>query len=97
MHQNRKYAMSRIMIASAKMRYFRLRGGGEDGHEAEDIDEINVCNAHLHCMTAKKDLIGGAKAYKRFWDLLSVLAVAGTSIPCDRQKEARRDMFLPMT
>ena len=37
-----KYAMSRIMIASAKMRYFKLRGGGEDGDEAEEMDEIRM-------------------------------------------------------
>ena len=54
--------MSRIMIASAKMRYFRirgrgeLRGGGEDEDEAEAIDEIKICNAHLHYMTAKREV-----------------------------------------
>ena len=66
-----KYAMSRIMIASAKMRYFKLRGGGEDGDAAEEIDEIKICNAHLHFRTAKRDLRSGGQAYRRFWDSLA--------------------------
>ena len=68
--------MSRIMIASAKMRYFKIRGGGEDEDEAEDIDEIKICNAHLHCRTAKKDLEQGSRACKRFWDLLASYLVS---------------------
>ena len=59
-----KHAFSRIMIASAKMRYFKIRGGGEDEDDAEDIDEIKICNAHLHFRTAKKDLDKGSHAFK---------------------------------
>ena len=64
------------------MRYFKLcgggdlRGGGEDEHEAEDIDEITICNAHLHCRTAKKDLKEGASAFRRFWDTLAKYLVS---------------------
>ncbi len=65
-----KFAMSRIMIASAKMTYFKLRGGGEDADEAE-IDEIKICNAHMNYRTAKRDLRSGAQAYRRFWDSLA--------------------------
>ena len=71
-----KVAMSRIMIAAAKMRYFKLRGGGEDEDEGTAIDEITICNAHLNHMTAKRDLKEGAKAYKRFWDLLAKYLVS---------------------
>ena len=66
-----KGAVSRIMIASVKMRYFRIRGGGADGDEDEECDEIKIANAHLNFRTAKRDLQGGAIAYKRFWDLLA--------------------------
>ena len=68
--------MSRIMIASAKMRYFRIRGRGGDEDEAEEIDELQIANAHLHYRTAKRDLQGGSRAYKRFWDLLAQYMVA---------------------
>jgi hypothetical protein len=72
-----KVAVSRIMIASAKMRYFKFRGGGEirsgedHVHEADDLDEITICNAHLHARTAKRDLLQAAAAYKNFWDVLA--------------------------
>ena len=68
---SRKYAMSRIMIASAKMRHFRIRGGGADGDEDEDIDEITICNVHLHPKTAKRDLSEGGRVYHSFWDQLA--------------------------
>ena len=60
-----KCAVSRIMIASAKMRYFKIRGGGEEGEEDEDLDEVKIANAHLHCRTAKRELEAGGSAYKR--------------------------------
>ena len=63
-----KGAVSRILIASLKMRYFRTRGGGD---EAEGLDEITIANVHMHFRTAKRDLTGGAKAYKQFWDVLA--------------------------
>ena len=66
-----KGAVSRIMIASLKMRYVRIRGRGVDGDDAEDFDEIRIANAHLHFRTAKRELQSGATAYKRFWDLLA--------------------------
>ena len=53
------------------MRYFKLRGGGEDGDEAEEIDEIRICNAHLNYKTTKRDLNSGGQAYSRFWDSLA--------------------------
>ena len=66
-----KGAVSRIMIASLKMRHLRIRGRGVDGDDAEDLDEIRIANAHLHFRTAKRQLRAGATAYKRFWDLLA--------------------------
>ena len=78
-----KYAVSRIMIASVKMRYFKIRGGGEDEDDAEGIDEINICNAHLHFRTAKKGLHKGSMAFKDFWDLLArYLAIFGPRYLC---------------
>ena len=63
--------MSRIMIASAKMRYFKIRGGGWDGDEAEAVQEINICNAHMHYQIAKRGVNKGASAYCSFWDDLA--------------------------
>ena len=60
--------MTRVMIASLKMRYFRTRGGGD---EAKSVDELTIINVHLNHMTAKKDVSNGALAYKRFWDVLA--------------------------
>ena len=59
------------MIAFAQMKNFKIRGGGADGDEDEDIHEITICNAHLNFRTAKRDLKQGAQAYKRFWDVLA--------------------------
>ena len=61
-----KIASSRIMIATVKMKYFRLRGRGADGDEDEETDEITICNAHLHARTAKRDLNEGGRAYSLF-------------------------------
>ena len=66
-----KGAVSRIMIASLKMRNVSFRGRGVDGDDAEDLGEIRIANAHLHFRTAKRELQSGAAAYKRFWDLLA--------------------------
>jgi len=66
-----KGAVSRIMIASLKMRCVSFRGRGVDGDDAEDLGEIRIANAHLHFRTAKRELQSGAAAYKRFWDLLA--------------------------
>ena len=63
-----KAALSRILIASLKMRYFRTRGGGD---EADSLDEIKIANVHLYFRTAKRDVANGAAAYKRFWDVLA--------------------------
>ena len=54
------------------MRFFRIRGGGGDGNEAEDLDELKIANVHMHFRTAKRELQGGGMAYKRFWDLLAI-------------------------
>ena len=59
------------MISSLTMRHVRLRGGGGDGDEAEGLDEMKIASAHLHYGTAKRDLHGGAKAYRVFWDTLA--------------------------
>ena len=37
------YARSRMMFARAKMKHYKLRGRG-----AKDLDEITICNVHLH-------------------------------------------------
>ena len=66
-----KQALSRIMIASLKMRHVRLRGRGDDAGEEEVADELRVCNVHLNAQTAKKDVQEGSRAFKRFWDLLA--------------------------
>ena len=63
-------AVSRIMIASLKMRFARNRGGGDD-EEDDSLDQLRVANVHLHFRTAKKELRSGATAWKRFWDLLA--------------------------
>ena len=71
-----RQAQSRIMITSAKkMRHFRIRGGGEGEHEAEDIDEVVIANVHFNNRTAKKDVKEGAAASKKFWDTLAIYLV----------------------
>ena len=66
-----KIAVSRIMVASAKMRFWRPRGSGEADSDPQDFDEVRLANVHLHCLTAKKELDGGGRAYKTFWDVLA--------------------------
>ena len=70
--------MSKIMIASAKMRCFKLRGGGDelrgggdDDDPQEDKDDIVICNAHMHALTTQTRLIQGSTKYKDFWDDLA--------------------------
>ena len=63
--------MSRIMIASAKMWYYKIPGSGADVDEAVESDEIIIANVHMSYRTAKRDLRAGGQAYKRFWDLLA--------------------------
>ena len=63
-----KTAVSRIMIASAKMRFWTPRGSGEDD---SDDHELRFANVHLHFKTARKGLLAGGQSYKRFWDLLA--------------------------
>ena len=62
----RIHAMSRIMVASAKMRDSRIRGGGADGDEDGEIYEITTCNVHLHHKTST-----GRLGYNNFWDQLA--------------------------
>ena len=62
-------ACSQIMIASLRMRYARNRGRGVDGDDAEDLDEINIVNAHMNFRTSTREL--GAASYKRFGDLMA--------------------------
>ena len=54
------------MIVRAKMKHFIIRGGG-----AEDIDDVTICNVHLHHMTAKRALEEGSGAYHDFFDQLA--------------------------
>ncbi|MDA8609573.1 hypothetical protein N9L19_01505 [bacterium] len=53
------------------MVYVGIGGRGVDGGDAEDLDEINIANAHMHFRTAERELNSGAAAYKRFWDVLA--------------------------
>ena len=69
--KTKKQAMTRIMVATLKMRYFKIRGSGEDGVRDFDPQEITVVNVHLHCMTAKGDVSGGSTSRKLFWDELA--------------------------
>ena len=66
-----KTAVSRIMVASAKMRFWRTRGSGEADSDDQDFGELRVANVHLHPKTAKKGLQAGGDSYRRFWDLLA--------------------------
>ena len=59
-------ACSRIMIATAKLRHYRLRGRGD-----EETDELTICNAHFNSNTAKKEVKEGAHAYNSFFDELA--------------------------
>ena len=65
----KKVAVSKVMVATVKMRYFKIRGSGEDGSDCKD--EITIVNVHLHCMTAKGDVSNGAHSKKLFWDELA--------------------------
>ena len=66
-----KTAVSRIMIASAKMRFWRTRGSGEADSDDQDFDELRFANVHLNYKTAKKELHAGGESYKHFWGLLA--------------------------
>ena len=66
-----KAAVSRIMIVSLKMRHVRIRGSGDHNADARDEDELRIANVHLHCRTAKRDVLGGGKAAKKWWDILA--------------------------
>ena len=59
------------MIASLNMKHGSTSGGGVDGAHAEDLDDINIANAHMHFRTAKRDLERGESAYKRCGDVLA--------------------------
>ena len=64
-----KKAVSRIMVAILKMKYFRIHGGG-----GEDTDELTIANVHLHSITAKKQAKGPggpANVLKEFYDRLA--------------------------
>ena len=45
-------ARSQIMIASLNMKYARNLGRGVDEDDAEDIDDINIANAHMTFTTS---------------------------------------------
>ena len=62
-----KTAVSRIMLASAKMRYCKTFGSGEDGSDDQVIDELRLANVHLNYRTAKRYLEYGEQSCKRFW------------------------------
>ena len=66
-----KTAVSRIMIASAQMRFWKSRGSGEAPSADQGFEELRIANVHLHAKTAKKSLQSGGECYKRFWDLLA--------------------------
>ena len=59
------------MIVSLKMRHARIRGSGDHNADARDEDEVRIANVHLHCRTAKRDMIGGGQAAKKWWDILA--------------------------
>ena len=59
------------MITAAKMRYFKIRGGGEYEDEGMVIDEITICNAHLNYRTAKAELQEGGRNYNKCFNLLA--------------------------
>ena len=61
-------AMSQIMVVTAKMKDFRLRGGGAHSNEDANIDEIKIVNVHLSHVTSQGRL---RKGYNRFWDELA--------------------------
>ena len=66
------------MIVRAKMKHFIIRGG-----EGEDIDDVTICNVHLHHMTAKRALEEGSRAYHDFFDQLAQhLAYYGPRFLC---------------
>ena len=60
--------MSKIMVVTAKMKDFRLRGGGAHSNEDGNIDEITIVNAHLNHATSMGRLRSG---YNKFWDELA--------------------------
>ena len=68
-----KIAVSKVMVATLKMRYFKICGSGEDGSDCKD--EITIVNAHLHCMTAKGDVSNGSRSQKEWWDELAQVIV----------------------
>ena len=63
-----KYATSRIMVCIAKMKDFRLRGGGAHSNEDGNIDEIKIVNVHFSHVTSQGRL---RKGYNKFWDELA--------------------------
>ena len=60
------YARSRIMFARAEMKHYRLRGRG-----GEDLNEITICNAHLHSQTAARRVNNSAEKLRDFFDRLA--------------------------
>ena len=66
------HAMSRIMVVTAKMKDFRLRGGGAHSNEDGNIDEIRIVNVHLNHATSMGRLRSG---YNKFWDELAKYCV----------------------
>ncbi|CAK0849457.1 unnamed protein product, partial [Prorocentrum cordatum] len=53
-----KIAVSRMLIASAKMRFWQTRGSGGGRADDQAADEFRLANVHLNHRTAKRDLQG---------------------------------------
>ena len=63
-------AVSRILVATLKMKYFRIHGDGE-----EESDELTMANVHLHSRTAKKGLKSSFLALQAFYNRLAEYVV----------------------
>ena len=48
------------------MKHYKLRGRG-----AKDLDEITICNVHLHSATAARKVHNPGETLKRFFDKLA--------------------------
>ena len=54
------------MFARAEMKHYRLRGRG-----GEDLNEITICNAHMHSQTAARRVNNSAEKLRDFFDRLA--------------------------
>ena len=59
-----KKGVTRIMVVTCKMRYWKSRGGGADADGDDTSNELVVGNVHLHHRMAKKAVQNGGRKYK---------------------------------